>query len=49
MKRLVSWIVVIGITILISIMLFMTGRLHKVILANGKKGQQVPKVIKNLK
>ena len=45
MKRLVSWIVVIGITILISIMLFMTGRLHKVILSNGKKGQEVPKVI----
>lgn len=45
MKRLVSWAVVIGITILISIMLFMTGRLHKVMLSNGKKGQEVPKVI----
>lgn len=40
MKRLVSWIVVIGITILISIMLFMTGRLHKVMLNNGKKGDE---------
>ncbi|WP_300331038.1 DUF6672 family protein [Fusobacterium sp.] len=40
MKRLVSWIVVIGITILISIMLFMTGKLHKVMLNNGKKGDK---------
>ncbi|WP_300361367.1 DUF6672 family protein [Fusobacterium sp.] len=40
MKRLVSWIVVIGITILISIMLFMTGKLHKVMLNNGKKGDE---------
>lgn len=40
MKRLVSWIVVIGITILISIILFMTGKLHKVMLNNGKKGDE---------
>ena len=46
MKRLMSWAIVIGVTILISIMLFMTGRLHKVILTNGKKGgADVPKVI----
>ena len=46
MKRIMSWIVVIGITILISIMLFMTGKLHKVMLTNGKKGnQEVLKVI----
>lgn len=40
MKRLISWVVVIGVTILISIILFMTGKLHKVMLNNGKKGDQ---------
>lgn len=45
MKRILSWAVVLVIMALISIMLFMTGKLHKVILTNGKKGQEVPKVI----
>lgn len=38
MKRVVSWILLICITILISIMLFMCGKMHKIILNNGSKG-----------
>lgn len=46
MKRAVSWGVILLITILISTILFITGRLHKVMLTNGKKGEEeVPKVI----
>lgn len=46
MKRVISWIIVLFITLLISIMLFLTGKLHKVILTTGKKGMEnIPKEI----
>lgn len=42
MKRLVSWIVVLAVTIALSAVLFVTGRQHKVMLVNGNEGETVP-------
>ena len=42
MKRVLSWIVVTIIMILISVLLFVTGKQHKVLLINGEKGVEVP-------
>lgn len=42
MKRIFSWIVVIIAIIVISIILFITGKKHKVMLINGEKGVEVP-------
>ena len=42
MKRIFSWIVVIIAIIVICIVLFITGKKHKIILINGEKGVEVP-------
>ena len=42
MKRIFSWVVVIIAIIVISIVLFITGKKHKVMLINGEKGVEVP-------
>lgn len=46
MKRVISWTIVLFITLLISVMLFFTGKLHKAILSAGRKGMEgIPKEI----
>ena len=42
MKRIISWIIVFCITVAISVILFVTGKQHKVMLINGNKGETVP-------
>lgn len=42
MKRIISWIVVLCITIAVSAVLFVTGKQHKVMLINGKQGETAP-------
>lgn len=42
MKRIISWIIVFCITVAISVILFVTGKQHKIMLINGNKGETVP-------
>lgn len=42
MKRILSWAVVGAVTIIISVLLFVTGKQHKVMLINGADGAEVP-------
>lgn len=42
MKRIVSWIVVLAVTIAICAVLFVTGKQHKIMLVNGNAGEKVP-------
>lgn len=42
MKRILSWAVVGAVTIIISVLLFITGKQHKVMLINGADGAEVP-------
>ena len=42
MKRILSWAVVGAVTIIISVLLFVTGKQHKVMLINGADGVEVP-------
>ncbi len=42
MKRILSWAVVGAVTIIISVLLFITGKQHKVMLINGADGVEVP-------
>ena len=42
MKRVLSWAVVGAVTIIISVLLFVTGKQHKVMLINGADGAEVP-------
>lgn len=42
MKRVVSWIVVLVVVFAISVVLFVTGKQHKVALINGENGVKVP-------
>lgn len=42
MKRILSWIVVVAIIITISVLLFITGKKHKIVLLNGTEGVEVP-------
>lgn len=45
MKKIISWIVVLIFILLLSTFLFISGKKHKVLLVNGKKGQEVPKKV----
>ena len=45
MKRIISWIGVLVFVLILSIILFITGQKHKVLLSNGKRGQEVPKKV----
>lgn len=42
MKRVVSWIVVLAVVFALSVVLFVTGKQHKVMLINGEEGVKVP-------
>lgn len=42
MKRILSWAVVGIIVVIISVLLFITGKQHKVMLINGAEGAEVP-------
>lgn len=42
MKRVLSWIVVVAMIIAISVLLFVTGKKHKIVLLNGTEGVEVP-------
>lgn len=45
MKRIISWVVVMLLVLMLSIVLFVTGKKHKILLINGNKGQEVPKKV----
>ena len=42
MKRVISWIVVLAVTIALCAVLFVTGRQHKIMLVNGNPGEEAP-------
>ncbi|MCF2625606.1 hypothetical protein I6E17_05350 [Fusobacterium perfoetens] len=42
MKRILSWVVVMAAVIVLSVILFVTGKQHKVMLINGENGAEVP-------
>lgn len=42
MKRILSWVVLMVAVIVLSVILFVTGKQHKVMLVNGENGAEVP-------